>query len=73
MNSSSVPLADSVTYPPAARSSRREIVSSQPSSSSMFLHSSPQNRPRQKEEQTDSPLRLRGGCIPCPVSCFKLQ
>ncbi|KAG1810998.1 hypothetical protein EV424DRAFT_1421057 [Suillus variegatus] len=60
------PHTDSVTYPPAVRAVEREIVSSQPSSSSMLLHSSPQDRPLQKDEQTHSPLRLRGGCIPCP-------
>ncbi|KAG1752026.1 hypothetical protein EDB19DRAFT_1671340 [Suillus lakei] len=72
MNYSSGPRTDSVTYPPAAHAIPREIVSSQPSSSSMLLHSSPQDRPPQIEEQTHSPMRLRGGCIPCPGGgmCF---
>ncbi|KAG2133120.1 hypothetical protein BD769DRAFT_1447550 [Suillus cothurnatus] len=66
MNSISRHHTDSVIYPPAAHAVPREIVSSQPSSSAMLLHPSPQNKHPQKEEQTHSPLRLRGGCIPCP-------
>ncbi|KAG2131026.1 hypothetical protein DEU56DRAFT_459671 [Suillus clintonianus] len=68
MNSSSGPLADHVVaYPPAAHAVPRGIVSSQPSSSSMLLYPSPQ-----EEEKTHSPMRLRGGCIPCPGGgmCF---
>ncbi|OJA09044.1 hypothetical protein AZE42_04734 [Rhizopogon vesiculosus] len=70
MDPSSDPHRDTVTYPPRAHT-RGEIVSSQPSPSTMSLSSSPQDRPL-KEEQTHSPMRLRGGCIPCPGGgmCF---
>ncbi|KAG0700802.1 hypothetical protein DFH29DRAFT_930362 [Suillus ampliporus] len=71
MNPSAGPRTASITYPPVAHVVPREIVSSQPSSLSMLLSSSPQDKLPQKEEQTHSPMRLRGGCIPCPGGiCF---
>jgi hypothetical protein len=61
--------SSTITYPPRAYTVGREIVSSQPSPLSMSLSPSPQNtRPPQRGEQTQSPMRLRGGCVPCPVS-----
>ncbi|EIW74049.1 hypothetical protein CONPUDRAFT_140647 [Coniophora puteana RWD-64-598 SS2] len=66
-------------YPPAAHTTQRlalgseDIVASQPGSTqSMSLSSQQGAAPKQRVDGADEPLRLRGGCIPCPGGgmCF---
>ncbi|KAH7909175.1 hypothetical protein BJ138DRAFT_1155919 [Hygrophoropsis aurantiaca] len=65
---------NTIIEPPEAHTApRNTIISSQPASSSMSIASSrnEQQRPVQQNDNPD-PMRLRGGCIPCPGGgmCF---
>ncbi|KIO02533.1 hypothetical protein M404DRAFT_1002140 [Pisolithus tinctorius Marx 270] len=71
--------AASVKAPPAAHTTKKDVIFLQPSRTSMStsaprVPASEEEHPNPQSEQQSEvrePLRLRGGCLPCPWGwCF---
>ena len=71
MSPSVNPVNSMPDYPPAAHKSSKDLVSEQPlSASTMSVSPKTSGELYTQDDQSEQPLRLRGGCIPCPVSSF---
>ena len=65
--------AAGVTVPPSVRTGTKDAVYIQPAPQATM--STSQRIPEHRESQlvrNDRPLRLRGGCVPCPVGASHL-
>jgi len=63
-----------VTVPPAARAGTKDVVFVQPSpKATMSASERVPERPESQPVHSDTPLRLRGGCLPCPVGTNHLS
>ncbi|KAL4076692.1 hypothetical protein V8B97DRAFT_1483667 [Scleroderma yunnanense] len=66
--------ATAVAVPPAAHTATRDVIFIQPSpKGTMSAAERDPERPEHHQEYNDRPLRLRGGCIPCPVGRMVLH
>ncbi|KIJ59851.1 hypothetical protein HYDPIDRAFT_32731 [Hydnomerulius pinastri MD-312] len=59
--------ASHITVPPPVHTGSKDVVFVQPSPTTMSTSPTQKERPEQKLEQTDTPMRPRGGLVPCPL------